>query len=79
MKENTKVNSKSVLALVLGVLSIFISLIMAFGFITGVIGIVLGFLGLREIEFANQKGKTLATIGISFCVVGTLLPVVFMI
>ncbi|WP_416150162.1 DUF4190 domain-containing protein [Salipaludibacillus sp. HK11] len=56
-----------------------ISLITAFGLITGVIGIVVGFLGLREVEISNQNGKALATIGMSLCVVGTLLPAVFII
>lgn len=79
VKESTKVNNKAVLTLVLGLLSIFISIIVAFGFITGIIGITVGFLGLREIKRFNQKGKSLATIGISTCIIGIFLPVLFMI
>lgn len=52
---------------------------MAFGFIPGIIGIVVGFLGLREMKMFNQYGKSLATIGILSCVLGTFLPVLFMI
>lgn len=79
VKESPKVNNKAVLSLVLGMFSIFISIIMAFGFIPGIIGITVGFLGLREIKVFNQNGKALATIGILSCVIGTFLPVLFMI
>lgn len=80
VNESTKVNNKAVLTLVLGMFSIFISIITAFGFIPGIIGITLGFLGLREIKVTNhQNGKSLATVGILSCIIGTFLPVLFMI
>ncbi|MFE7065094.1 DUF4190 domain-containing protein [Sutcliffiella sp. NPDC057660] len=79
VKESPKVNNKAILTLVLGMFSIFISIIMALGFIPGIIGITVGFLGLREMKMSNQNGKSLATIGILICVIGTFLPVLFMI
>lgn len=79
VKERSEFNSKSILALGLGLLSIFISIIIALGFIIGIIGIVIGFIGLREIKMTNQSGKNLTIIGILSCVIGTFLPVLFMI
>ncbi|MGM0834558.1 MAG: DUF4190 domain-containing protein [Bacillota bacterium] len=79
VKESQKINNKAVLTLVLGIFSILISIIMAFGFIPGIIGITVGLLGLREMRKFKQNGKSLATIGILSCVIGTFLPVLFMI
>jgi hypothetical protein len=52
---------------------------MAFGFIPGIIGITVGLLALREMRKFKQKGKSLVAIGILSCVIGTFLPVLFII
>ena len=74
MAEKTQTNSKSVISLTLGILSIVIP---AIGLILGIIGIVISKKGLKEIEKTNENGKGLATSGFICSIVGIVLHLVW--
>ena len=67
MVEKTQTNSKSVISLTLGVLSIVIP---AIGLVLGIIGIVISRIGKKEIEKTNENGRGLATAGFICSIVG---------
>ena len=72
----TETNSKSVAALSLGVLSLFIPFI---GLILGVIGIVLSFKSIREINSSTEGGKGLAIAGRICSVVGICIQLIIIV
>ncbi len=72
MDVKTEINSKSIVSLVLGILSIFIPFV---GFILGIIGIVLSRKATREIAMRNENGKGLAVAGLTCSIVGIVLQI----
>ncbi|MGG0669702.1 DUF4190 domain-containing protein [Sporosarcina koreensis] len=65
--EKTQTNSKSVISLTFGVLSILLPYL---GFILGVIGVVVSRKATKEIERTNESGGALATSGLICSIVG---------
>ncbi|WP_018750964.1 DUF4190 domain-containing protein [Paenibacillus sanguinis] len=65
-----KTNGKSIASLVLGILSVIIPY---FGFILGIIAIVLSSLSFREIKRTNEQGKGLGIAGLVCGIIGTVL------
>lgn len=67
MVEKTNTNSKSVVSLTIGILSILIPL---FGLIPGIIGVFLSRKAIKEMEETNEDGSGLATSGLICSSVG---------
>ncbi|WP_249414094.1 DUF4190 domain-containing protein [Alteribacter keqinensis] len=65
-----KVNGKAVASLVLGILSLIIPYV---GLITGIIGIVLANLALKEIKVSSEGGRGLAVGGLTCSIIATVL------
>ncbi|MBS4201106.1 DUF4190 domain-containing protein [Bacillus sp. FJAT-49732] len=70
MVEKAQTNSKSVISLTLGILSIFIPM---FGIALGVIGLVFSRIGIKEIEKTNENGRGIATAGFICSIVGAVI------
>ncbi|MGE7921513.1 DUF4190 domain-containing protein [Viridibacillus sp. NPDC093762] len=62
-------NSKSIVSLVLGILSIFLPLHFI-GLILGIIGIILSSKSMKEIDLTSEKGKGLAISGKVCSIIG---------
>lgn len=62
-------NSKSIVSLVLGILSIFLPLHFI-GLLLGIIGIILSSKSMKEIDLTNEKGKGLAFSGKVCSIIG---------
>lgn len=73
---NSVTNSKATASLVIGAISIALTLVPIVGLILGVIGLFLGIIGLKEIKHLKQKGKNLAVSGIVCSCLGILFPIV---
>ena len=67
MNERSQTNSKSIISLTLGILSILIPLI---GLILGIIGVVFSRKSAKEIAFSNESGSGFATAGLVCSVIG---------
>jgi len=65
--KKTETNSKSIISLTLGVLSIIVPLL---GLVLGIIGVVLSRIAAKEIAKRNEGGKGLAISGLICSVVG---------
>ncbi|WP_408894199.1 DUF4190 domain-containing protein [Paenibacillus taichungensis] len=63
-----KTNSKSIAALVLGILSIMIPYL---GFLIGIVAIVFASISLKEIRLRMEQGKGLAIAGLVCGIIGT--------
>lgn len=72
MAEKTETNSKSVISLTLGILSILIPFI---GMILGVIGVVISRKSTNEIMKTNEEGRGLAASGLICSVVGIIIQI----
>ena len=68
--EKNQTNSKSVVALTLGILSILIPYI---GLVLGIIGVVVSRKATKEIAISNEGGSGLATSGLVCSVVGIII------
>ncbi|OIJ16544.1 hypothetical protein BKP45_21285 [Anaerobacillus alkalidiazotrophicus] len=68
--EKLKTNSKAVVSLTLGILSI---LIPAMGMLLGIIGIIFSKIAKEEIENTNEAGSGLATSGMVCSIVGAVI------
>ncbi|HIW34145.1 MAG TPA: DUF4190 domain-containing protein [Candidatus Paenibacillus intestinavium] len=66
----TKTNTKSIIALILGIASISIPYI---GFFIGIAGIILSAMALKEIPRKQEDGRGLAIGGLVTSIIGTLL------
>lgn len=73
MNAKTEINSKSIVSLILGILSILIPLV---GLILGIFGIVISRNATREIAVTNESGKGLAVAGLTCSIVGLGLQVI---
>ncbi|MCT8136691.1 DUF4190 domain-containing protein [Anaerobacillus sp. CMMVII] len=67
MVEKENQNRKAVIALTLGILSIFVP---GFGIVIGVIGIIISIAAKREIERTNEEGISYANAGLICSVIG---------
>lgn len=67
MNVKTEINSKSIVSLILGILSIMIPLA---GLIIGIFGLVISRNATREIVKTNESGKNLAFAGLTCSIVG---------
>lgn len=78
MPPQQKTSGKAIAALVLGIVSVCIAVYL--GLICGIIGLVLGIMGMKEIDRNPQtmKGKGMAIAGIVLGAVGILLQVIFL-
>lgn len=72
-------NGKAVAALVLGILSIVTIIFTGFGIFLGIIGLILGIFGLREINRYKQEGRKMAVTGIICSSLGIVLPIILMV
>lgn len=70
MNERNQTNSKSVISLTLGILSILIPLI---GLIIGIMGVVFSRKAAKEIAFSQESGSGFATSGLVCSVIGIIL------
>ena len=70
MNERSQTNSKSVISLTLGILSILIPII---GLVIGIFGIVFSRKAAKEIAFSNESGSGFATSGLVCSVIGIIL------
>lgn len=70
MESATQTNNKSIISLILGILSIAIPII---GFVLGIIGIFLSRKASKEIRQTNEQGKGIATAGFVCSVVGVII------
>ena len=73
MNVKTETNSKSIVALIFGILSILIPLV---GLILGIFGIVISRNATKEIAVTNENGKGLAVAGLTCSIVGIGLQVI---
>ncbi len=76
MVEKAKTNSKAVVALTLGILSIFIPVV---GILLGIIGITFSVIAKKEIEKTNEDGRNFATSGMICSVVGVIIQLFFVV
>ncbi|WP_349774109.1 DUF4190 domain-containing protein [Sporosarcina aquimarina] len=67
MLEKNETNTKSVISLTLGILTIFLPMI---GLVLGILGVVFSRIATKEIVKTNESGKGLATSGLICSVVG---------
>jgi uncharacterized membrane protein len=67
MVEKSETNSKSIISLTLGILSIIVPFI---GFVLGIIGVVLSRIATKEISKRNENGRGLAISGMICSIVG---------
>ncbi|MBS4171682.1 DUF4190 domain-containing protein [Bacillus sp. FJAT-49736] len=67
-----RTNTKAVVSLTLGILSIVIPFI---GLVLGIIGVVISRMGLKEIESSNENGRGLAISGFICSLVGIVIYV----
>ncbi|MCA1028061.1 MULTISPECIES: DUF4190 domain-containing protein [Cytobacillus] len=72
--EQQKTNTKAVVSLTLGILSLLVPFI---GFLLGIISIVFGRLSAKEILQTGEKGKSLATAGLICGIIGIILTVIW--
>lgn len=70
-EEKLPTSGTALASIVLG----FFFFIPLFGFLTGVVAVVLGMLGIRQVNKGNYRGKRLAITGIVLGIVGMLLTV----
>jgi uncharacterized membrane protein len=59
MARDSVTNGKATASLILGVISIVLTLVPLGGLILGIVGLILGILGLKEIKRSEQAGKSL--------------------
>jgi uncharacterized membrane protein len=72
MVEKTETNSKSIISLTLGILSIIVPFI---GLVLGIIGVVLSRIATKEISKRNENGRGLAISGMICSIVGIVIQV----
>jgi hypothetical protein len=72
--EESKLNTKAVTSLLLGILSIVCLIFAPLGLPLGIAGLLLGISGWKEIKRLNEDGKKLAVSGIVCSLIGTTLP-----
>ncbi|WP_444684417.1 DUF4190 domain-containing protein [Alkalicoccus luteus] len=72
--EEQQTNSRALMALIFGILSIVLFLLPIGGIIFALLGIVLGFIGRRETRANLEKGSGLALAGIICGIIGLLIP-----
>ena len=72
----TETNSKSIISLIFGILSILIPLV---GLILGILGIVTSRNATREIAVTNENGKGLAVAGLTCSIIGIGLQVIMIV
>ncbi|MFC0561524.1 DUF4190 domain-containing protein [Halalkalibacter alkalisediminis] len=70
MGEKAKTNSKAVVALTLGILSILIPIM---GILLGIIGMIFSVKAKKEIEKTNEDGSGIATSGMICSIVGVII------
>lgn len=63
-----KTNSKSIVALVLGILSVMIPYL---GFLIGIVAIIVASISLKEIKLRMEQGRGLAIAGLVCGIIGT--------
>ena len=73
---NTKTNTKAIISLVLGIISLLITYL---GFISAIIGIILSRMATKEIEERGEKGSGLALGGLITSIVGIVLQLIIII
>jgi hypothetical protein len=75
MSEKIQTNNSSVIALTVGILSLFIPFI---GLILGIIGIVFARVAVKQIRITNENGSGLATAGFICSIVGVILQLLML-
>lgn len=65
-----KTNGKSIVTLVLGILSLVVPYV---GFLIGIVGIIFGALSFKELKKTGEQGRGLAIGGLITSILGTLL------
>lgn len=73
---NTKTNTKAIISLILGIISLLITYL---GLISAVVGIVLSRMASKEIEEKGEKGSGLALGGLITSIVGIILQLIIII
>ncbi|WP_426351198.1 DUF4190 domain-containing protein [Alloiococcus sp. CFN-8] len=73
---NTKTNTKAIVSLVLGIISLLITYL---GLATSIVGIILSRIATREIEERGEKGSGLALGGLITSIVGLVLQLIIVI
>ena len=73
---NTKTNTKAIVSLVLGVISLLITYL---GLFTSIVGIILSRVATREIEERGEKGSDIALGGLITSIVGLVLQLFILI
>lgn len=69
MAEKNQANNNAVIALTVGILSLFIPIM---GLILGIIGIIFSRKAAKQINKTNENGRGLATAGLICSIVGTI-------
>lgn len=72
MVEKNETNSKSIISLTLGILSIIVPFI---GLVLGIIGVVFSRIATKEIAKRNENGRGLAISGLICSIVGIVIQV----
>ncbi|MBB5171953.1 DUF4190 domain-containing protein [Texcoconibacillus texcoconensis] len=72
-----KTNTKAVISLVVGVVSIVLVYFPMFGFPLSITGIVLGILALREIKQTQEPGRGVAISGLICSILGFVVAILF--
>lgn len=75
MSEKIQTNNSSVIALTVGILSLFIPFI---GLVLGIIGIVFARVAVKQIRITNENGSGLATAGFICSIVGVILQLLML-
>ncbi|MBO0960044.1 DUF4190 domain-containing protein [Neobacillus sp. MM2021_6] len=70
MSDNSQTNNSSVVALTVGILSLFIPFL---GLILGIIGIVFSRIAVKQMNITNENGRGLATAGLICSIVGIII------
>lgn len=70
--DKKQTNTNAVIALILGIASIFLPFI---GFISGIVGIVFSRKATKEIRVSNEPGSGMATAGLICSIIGIILNV----
>ncbi|WML39586.1 DUF4190 domain-containing protein [Neobacillus sp. OS1-2] len=70
MSDKSQTNNSSVVALTVGILSLFIPFL---GLILGIIGIVFSRIAVKQMNITNENGRGLATAGLICSIVGIII------
>lgn len=63
-------NTKAIISLTLGILSILFSMFYMFSILFGIVSLILGVIALKETKYSNQPGRGLAEAGVVCSIVG---------